>query len=676
MNEMKKIRILMISSYMIVPPTSGGAQRMVRPMIRFKQDDKIETDMLYTAYGDNIKKSKEYLEKYPCIDQALGIQPEIDLSDERAMPEGFCSDVWNTIGMEIKNTAVRMVQKKFYDIIQIEHSMMAWIVPYMKQESPESKFVLDLHNAEYRVYEKWLPYAAVDEYNEIYQKYERLYAWETMCWKWFDAAFTVSPIEAKLFHKVTGCKHVYEVPTGGGIELKEYEPEDGKRVKPYDLLYLGTMEWYPNAHGLLWFIKKVFPKVIAKRPETKLHIVGFGEAHGKMVEAAKEHPNIMFWGQQEDDKWFFHGAKVFVVPLFIGAGARVKIPTAWASRVPVASTVFAPEGLEAVDGENICMADEPDQYAENILRLLEDHEFCEKIVDCAFETLKRKYTCDVCVEKLKEAYREIVFQNTNEQRNKIKSNNLLDYHLDFIRNLTSKYDLKNKVILEIGCGKGEMLKHIASNYKPKYMVDIDPMISDVYKAEEGSHWKICKGDALKLEFPDQSFDIVISVAAFEHISDLDRCLSEIKRVLKPGGIFYTEYGPIWSCIIGHHCRNWIKEEVLKIPPWAHLYMSEQELYQYVKEHYSEEDAGYICKMVFHYDGVNRIDIKEMKESFQKSGMEIVELTENKLVNRLGWIDGSSESELTEEILELLKPRYTQNELCVCSLNLLLHKKDE
>lgn len=411
---MKKIRILDISSYMIVPPTSGGAQRIVRPVTRLKPEDGIEIDMLYTECGEQIEKSRAYLEKYPCINQALGVQPMIDLSDERAMPEGFCSDVWRTMGMEIKDAAVKMVQKKFYDIIQIEHSYMAWIVPYLKQESPKSKFVLDLHNAEYRVYEKWIPYAKTDDCKAIREKYEKLYAWENMSWKWFDAAFTVSPIETKLFQEVTGCTKVYEVPTGGGIDPEEYEPKDENRMKPYDLLYLGTMEWFPNAQGLLWFIDNVLPRVAEKRPETKLHIVGFGKPDGKLVEIANEHSNVIFWGQQADDKWFFHGAKVFIVPLFIGAGARVKVPTAWASRVPVASTVFGPEGLHTVNGENICMTDDPTEYAENILRLLEDEEYHKKITDHAFETLKNEYSCDVCVEKLKKAYYEIVSDITGQ----------------------------------------------------------------------------------------------------------------------------------------------------------------------------------------------------------------------------------------------------------------------
>lgn len=402
------IKVLDISSYMIVPPTSGGAQRIVRPIQQLKPEHGIEIDFLYTAYGENCDKSKEYLEKIPCVRKAVAIQPDIDLSDERSMPEGFCSDVWQTMGMELKDAAIAMVQQRFYDIIQIEHSMMGWILPYLKEKSPKSKFVLDLHNAEYRVYEKWLKYARREEYNDIKTKYENLYAWEMMTWKWFDAAFTVSPVETELFKTVTKCENVFEVPTGGGIDIAEYEPKDENREKPYDLLYMGTMEWYPNAQGLLWFIENVLSKIVEQIPDVKLHIVGYGKPDGELVKIATEHPNIEFWGQQKDDKVFFHGAKVFLVPLFIGAGARVKVPTAWASRTPIASTMFGPEGLMAVDGENICMSDDPGEYAENIVRLLTDKEYADMISENAFNTLKNNYSSEICVERLVRGYKKIL----------------------------------------------------------------------------------------------------------------------------------------------------------------------------------------------------------------------------------------------------------------------------
>lgn len=424
---MDKIKILDISSYMITPPTSGGAQRIVRPLTKLKPEDGIEVDVLFTGYDQAMFDSEEYLLKYPCINRAMGVQPRIDLSDTRAMPEGFCEDVWRTMGEEIKEKAVEWVSQKHYDIIQIEHSQMAWIVPFLREVSPDSKYVLDLHNAEYRVYESWKKYARNFETDAINEKYEKFCAWEHTAWKWFDAAFTVSPVETELFQKVTGCNQVFEVPTGGGIDPEEYEPKDENREKPYDLLYLGTMEWYPNAQGLMWFIENVFPKVLEKRSETMLHIVGFGKPEGELVQMAEAHPNITFWGYQEDDKQFFHGAKVFLVPLFIGAGARVKVPTAWTCKVPIASTVFGPEGLATENGKNICMTDDPVEYAENVLKLLEDEEYAKQITDCAFQTVLNHYSSDVCVKKLVEAYREIVHRKKDNLYFDENTENKIEY---------------------------------------------------------------------------------------------------------------------------------------------------------------------------------------------------------------------------------------------------------
>lgn len=249
-----------------------------------------------------------------------------------------------------------------------------------------------------------------------------------------------------------------------------------------------------------------------------------------------------------------------------------------------------------------------------------------------------------------------------------------------MKNLESKVELKGKTILEIGCGEGDMLKYMTQKYKVRYSFGIEPLLEGEYpdkvrngSEEQGENWRICQGDAMDLKFPDNSFDIVVSVATFEHIPDLEKCLAEIKRVLKPGGIFYTEFGPIWSGVIGHHCYNWIKDEVLKVPAWGQLYMSKEEMHRYITEHYSKDDADKICHMIFEDNWINRIDIRTMKRIFENCGMEILELKENTLENRLGWIDGSNKSELSEEIIAKLSERYTPEELKVCSLNLCLKK---
>jgi SAM-dependent methyltransferase len=59
----------------------------------------------------------------------------------------------------------------------------------------------------------------------------------------------------------------------------------------------------------------------------------------------------------------------------------------------------------------------------------------------------------------------------------------------------------------------------------------------------------------KMDFPDNSFDAVFSSNCFEHVDDIRKAFSEIYRVLKPGGIFFTIFGPIWSGPVGHH--TWV-----------------------------------------------------------------------------------------------------------------------
>lgn len=344
------IRILNISYYMTCPPTSGGALRIISPYMNMTQEDNISVDFLFSTWEkEHTDKCRDFLMKYPVVNSVTGVITRHYLRKEEGAPEGLSKEVWVTISKELQEAAIDMVKSVRYDIIQIEHSQLAWIVPALKLASPDSKFVLDLHNAEHLVYKRWMQYARPGEREDVEKRFMALYDWEKRVWEWFDAVFTVSPMEAEMVREIGKVSNVFTVPTGGGIDVSKYEPKGEAGKKSYDILYIGTMEWYPNAHGLLWFIEKVFPLILTELPQVKLNIVGFGNPMGELVKKAKAHPNIKFWGEQKDDIKFFHGGKVFIVPLWIGAGARVKIPTAWASKIPIVSTYLGAEGLDAVN---------------------------------------------------------------------------------------------------------------------------------------------------------------------------------------------------------------------------------------------------------------------------------------------------------------------------------------
>ncbi len=400
-----KIKVLDISHYLFCPPKSGGALRMIMPFTKMGPDAAISVDILFASLNnERIEACMEYLAQYPIFHTVEGVIPKRYADFREKTPANLSLEVWITMSVEMRDAAIAMVKRKRYDIIQIEHSQMAWIVPYLREASPHSKFVLDLHNIEYLLYKRWRPYASDETKAAIENNYIALYEWEMKVWKWFDGILAVSKPEAQMAKELSGAAHVYSLPTGGGIDIEKYSPKTAGTEKRLDLLYLGTMEWFPNAQGLMWFLKEVFPLVIKASPDVTLNIVGFGRPDPNLIQMAHKHPSVKFLGEQADDIYFFHNAKVFIVPLWIAAGARVKIPTAWASKIPIVSTSIGAEGLNARHNENILIADTPEAFASSVLTLLNDTLEARRIAENAFETVQKEYSVQLCAELLNKYY--------------------------------------------------------------------------------------------------------------------------------------------------------------------------------------------------------------------------------------------------------------------------------
>jgi len=109
-------------------------------------------------------------------------------------------------------------------------------------------------------------------------------------------------------------------------------------------------------------------------------------------------------------------------------------------------------------------------------------------------------------------------------------------------------DLKDKDVLEIGCGAGGGAHFIMRNYEPKSLTAIDLIPANIEAAaERGSlpGLTYAVGDATSLQFSDNSFDVVVSIESSHSYSSIEKFLSEVKRVLRPGGVFlYADHRPI------------------------------------------------------------------------------------------------------------------------------------
>lgn len=122
-----------------------------------------------------------------------------------------------------------------------------------------------------------------------------------------------------------------------------------------------------------------------------------------------------------------------------------------------------------------------------------------------------------------------------ESKSALSKNNLLE-HLVRYRFVTGD---SNQTVLDIGCGAGHGSNVLAGKFKKVHGVDISPEAVEYAK----EFWQLPNiefsvGDSLTIPFPDNTFDVVVAFEVFEHLTDWQKFLSEIKRVLKPEGLVY------------------------------------------------------------------------------------------------------------------------------------------
>lgn len=253
----------------------------------------------------------------------------------------------------------------------------------------------------------------------------------------------------------------------------------------------------------------------------------------------------------------------------------------------------------------------------------------------------------------------------------------LEQHVNvFYSNLKALHNLSGIKILEIGCGWGGLVKTIAHDNPTSNVIGIDPFLREWWGSEEmiEENYKILNAQGEMLPFEDNLFDIVISIATFEHVTSPELVLREIKRVLKPNGFFYTHFSPIWTSISGHHYCHWDDNLVQRIPPWGHLYLSFEEMYDHLlSKNISAEESLSICKTIYRDPIINRIGALKMEQAFINCGMDICIFEKYNCQNRRLSTSNKTENELTDDIYDKLKSRYSMEELLICSFTVECQK---
>jgi len=187
-----------------------------------------------------------------------------------------------------------------------------------------------------------------------------------------------------------------------GVDTEEFQPvQDAGR----GAAYVGGLHWFPNADALEFFAGEILPH--ARRADPSFPVRWIGSATEDERNRYRERHRIDVTGYVDDVRPAMQEAACHIVPLRAGGGTRLKILNSWAMGRPVVSTTIGCEGLEAVDGENILVRDDPKAFADAMLAVTTDAGLARRLGAAGRATAERTYSWDVIGADLIASYRNI-----------------------------------------------------------------------------------------------------------------------------------------------------------------------------------------------------------------------------------------------------------------------------
>ncbi len=214
--------------------------------------------------------------------------------------------------------------------------------------------------------------AASTMIQKSYFNYEtkRMAAFEREICNRFDTIVAVSDDDKLLLETEFAVRTPIDViPTG--VDCQYFTPDPTIRSIPKRLMFSGSMELLSNTDQLLWFASEIYPLVRQKHPDVTLDIVGSNPT-SELIALGKKDSSIRVTGWVPDIRQYLAQADIYIVPLRVPGGTRVKLFEAMAMKRPVVSTSYGVEGLALKHGLHIMQADTPREFADTICKLFDD----------------------------------------------------------------------------------------------------------------------------------------------------------------------------------------------------------------------------------------------------------------------------------------------------------------
>jgi glycosyltransferase involved in cell wall biosynthesis len=230
----------------------------------------------------------------------------------------------------------------------------------------------------------------------IFQRYHRKLRMADVC-------LVCSETDSAYVKKKGWCRNVEVVPNSVDVSSYKTVSDLTKEVLGQKIiLFCGLLDYGPNVDGIKWFINSVFPLILLKEKEARLHIVG--RSPTQKILAYGNNKSIFVFPDVPSVLPYYEQSSIVVVPIRFAGGTRIKILEAMACRRPVVSTTIGAEGLGVSHQKECLIADSKENFAEKCVELLNDFNQSKSLVEKGFDYLSNNYDNKVVSQKINQIF--------------------------------------------------------------------------------------------------------------------------------------------------------------------------------------------------------------------------------------------------------------------------------
>lgn len=396
------MHILLIANKVPYPPKDGGSiatLSLARQFVKLGH----QVDIL----AMNTSKHYFRLDKLPLtlsrsirfigVDTPASISPVAALKNLLFSRKAYIAERFYT--ENFRKALEELLDENNYDFIQLEGSYMGMYLASIRAHSA-AKVSMRAHNLEFEIWERTAANSCPVKKFYFGNLAKRIKKLEVGQLNQFEAMIPITGRDGELL-KSLGCKiPMHITPMGVSIDQKP----DHSKVDYPSLFHIGALDWPPNQEGIFWFFDKVWPLVLQKQPDLKFYLAGRNASEKIKQLKAK---NLVYLGEVDSAVDFMNSKAVGIVPLLSGSGMRIKIVEAMALGKPQVTTTIGAEGNPAKDGEEIMIADNPQEFADKICRLTESKDLFQKMSNNSFEFVKREFDYDKITQSLIDFYKSL-----------------------------------------------------------------------------------------------------------------------------------------------------------------------------------------------------------------------------------------------------------------------------